>query len=108
MKKKYHILFFFLLCNNLILAQKEDYMMFNGYDSEIHNTHPDFGNLTFDFNHNPLSITYQYQQNVDFSFAHASICTPEGRLLFYSDGIQVLDRVVFKGKDIRISSKIAL
>jgi hypothetical protein len=91
-----------------INAQKEDYIMFSGYDSE--NFLQGWGNVTYNFNQNPVNIQYEYQANVDFFFAYSSLCDANGNLLFYSNGTKVLDNTyqpMLNGDSINTGSPLA-
>jgi len=50
-----------------------------------------YGNTTFNFSDIEPSIDYNSVISMDFSGTNASICDPEGNLLFYSNGMYVQD-----------------
>ncbi|HRY34195.1 MAG TPA: hypothetical protein P5531_14620 [Bacteroidales bacterium] len=62
---------------------RRDYIWNFGYDDG-----PTHGGIIFDFNTSPMTVSYP-DQEVDFVFTNASMCSPEGDLLFYTNGKQV-------------------
>jgi len=65
---------------------RRDYIWNFGYDDG-----PLHGGIVFDFNTSPMTVSYP-DQEVDLCETNASICSPEGDLLFYTNGKQVANR----------------
>ncbi|MEY4926460.1 MAG: hypothetical protein RI894_896 [Bacteroidota bacterium] len=107
MKNILIILLLFLTKNTF--AQKEDYTIFSGYDSEFHIDYPRFGNTKTNFNTMPVTIQYEYHANLDVVFAFSSVSTSDGKLLFYTEGSKVLDsthHTMLNGNGINIGSPL--
>lgn len=73
------------------VAQKEDYTWLAGYSSwggYDSNFHYWFGITKFDFNNQPVSITYD-SLGINFQGANFTMCSEEGTPLFYTNGVSV-------------------
>lgn len=77
------------LCTSWCMGQKHDYMWLFGYDS--YTSFPEFGGITIDFNHSPVSIT-KTERPMNFLATNSSMCDSSGNLLFYTNGAYFADR----------------
>jgi hypothetical protein len=68
------------------IREKRDYVWLLGYDSNSNN--PIFGGTRIDFNYLPPEVSYEYRE-LNFDITNASICDPQGNLLFYTNGIEI-------------------
>jgi Secretion system C-terminal sorting domain len=106
MKNSIILLCFFVYGN--CFAQKEDYYLLSGYEGIYHGQAPDFGLTQYRFNVNSVTTSY-ISGNTNIARSFSSISTPQGRLLFYSNGIQVLDsthQIMENGDSINIGSPL--
>ena len=89
--KRFTALAFLVFAAVSCFAQKQDYIWFagyesyNGYDTTSHHW---FGITQFDFNQNPMSISYD-SLGMNFSRTNVSYCDSDGSLQFYSNGIYI-------------------
>ena len=91
MKKNILVLLLMTSLVTHISAQKENNTWLFGYADRGHHLDTTFGNVTFNFNNNPVSKRYE-SRLYDFYGTYSSICDPNtGRLLFYTNGISIKD-----------------
>ncbi len=82
--------FSFAVAQNVFQEEKRDNIWLLGYDSNPFNTF--FGGIIIDFNQQPATFEYQFRY-LNFDITDASICDAEGRLLIYTNGIEVVNRL---------------
>jgi hypothetical protein len=88
MKTPYLFFIFYFLFIYLSFAQKHDYNWLMGYES-VTNT-PSFGISTLDFNIDTVEKK-QIKSLINFYITNASMSDKDGKLLFYSNGIDIAD-----------------
>ncbi|GIV30656.1 MAG: hypothetical protein KatS3mg029_0007 [Saprospiraceae bacterium] len=84
---------FFLLIFSfpvILTAQKHDYNWLFGYQP-INGPHPVIGNSKIDFNDFPPAISKVTNGTISFDLTNASISDSTGNLLFYTNGIVVVN-----------------
>lgn len=81
----------FVLCSALI-AQKHDNIWLFGYEGGMVSPHDDrFGITVLDFSDGPLRISDNQEIGLDFYITALSMSDSTGKLLFYTNGIDVED-----------------
>ncbi|MBL7779516.1 MAG: hypothetical protein JNK66_14645, partial [Chitinophagales bacterium] len=97
---KYALLVIFQLLVTLnCVGQREDYVWLQGYSSFFGldtNTNKWLGISKMDFNNDTMQVSYD-SLGINFSRTSTSYCTPDGNLLFYTNGIHIrngLDEIV--------------
>ena len=76
----------------LALGQKYDYQWLFGYKTDTSIIHPDFGRSVIDFSTSPPDIYYE-DRNINLDLTVVSICDTSGNLLFYTNGIVVVNHL---------------
>ena len=83
------ISFFLLLCVALnSIAQKHDNIWMLGFNGVA--PHPDQGGISIDFSNDTLQVS-EVEIPISFRSANAGICNADGELLFYTNGIHIID-----------------
>lgn len=86
--KLIRFLFVWLAFGPLLTAQKEDYVWLLGSYPNVPTEY--FGGTQLDFNKEPVETSY-YDALVYILGGASSICNPDGKLLFYSNGCNVIN-----------------
>ncbi len=76
----------FFLNFNELTAQKEDYQWIVGYDAMINFKDTTFGHSIFDFNFDPVRISYDSIHRIDMAGGNASLCDNTGTLMVTTNG----------------------
>ncbi|MEP7197698.1 MAG: T9SS type A sorting domain-containing protein [Saprospiraceae bacterium] len=93
MNSKICILFlstYFITCSE-IFSQREDYHWMLGYCEKTW-VDTNFGRAEFIFNDSGSKITKTYSVKHKLDFTNASICDSLGKMLFYTNGLEVYNR----------------
>jgi hypothetical protein len=86
--KRYIYLFSIVFLNLSVNAQKQDYIWLMGNDQSLDSLVQGF---QFNFNNEPFSVELR-EGVLAFDQNNASICTPDGQLLFYTNGCAISNR----------------
>src|SRR5690606_30897494 len=87
-KRKNILLIILLLSAGISGAQRHDNIWLFGYSSNTVDSA--WGGSVMDFNGDSLEISYQYRY-LNFNVTNASICDTAGNLLFYTNGIRIVN-----------------
>lgn len=102
MKKFLIIIFIFLSINTFLVSQfKYDYVWLFGQGVNA-GTDTTFGVMEYNFNNNPLQ-KYRGEMSLDFATSSLHISDSLGKLLFYSNGCEIMntqDKIMKNGSKI--------